>query len=371
MTSDSEQAAFLSGIIDHPDDDARRLVYADWLDEHDQPERAEIVRVQIKLASATGVERAQLLDRERQLVTEFGEGWGAGFRGAGIHRAILRRGFIGEVHSTASAFIRRGARWAERTPLQAVQLTAVAGRVGELAACPHLAAITGLTLFEEGLGDGIQDLVESPHAGGIREFRLGGRGLTPCGAEKVRCLQTPDVGLLARAVFREQLDSLEIANDDLSPQTVEKLFGVCPFPNLRTLVLYLSPGPDGARALAAGPALPSLERLALRATLIGDAEAVALLNSPRLSGLQSLDLLGNFVTPAGLARLAEIAMPPHLRFLGLALNPLAEVSAAVVVKLCERNPELVVELGGLNFPEPLKVELQQSVVAERLRFWKR
>jgi hypothetical protein len=61
-----------------------------------------------------------------------------------------------------------------------VQLTAVTGRAGELAACPHLATVTGLTLFEDNFGDEIQELVESPYAGGIREFRLGGRVLRVC-----------------------------------------------------------------------------------------------------------------------------------------------------------------------------------------------
>jgi uncharacterized protein (TIGR02996 family) len=37
--------AFLRAIADAPDDDAPRLVYADWLDEHGQPDRAEFVRL--------------------------------------------------------------------------------------------------------------------------------------------------------------------------------------------------------------------------------------------------------------------------------------------------------------------------------------
>ena len=36
--------AFLQAIIANPDDNALLLVYADWLEEHGQPERAEIIR---------------------------------------------------------------------------------------------------------------------------------------------------------------------------------------------------------------------------------------------------------------------------------------------------------------------------------------
>jgi len=46
----SEADALLAAIRQAPDDDAPRLIYADWLDEHGQPERAEFIRVQIELA---------------------------------------------------------------------------------------------------------------------------------------------------------------------------------------------------------------------------------------------------------------------------------------------------------------------------------
>jgi uncharacterized protein (TIGR02996 family) len=42
----SDEAALLAAIIAHPDEDTPRLIYADWLDEHDQPERAEFIRLQ-------------------------------------------------------------------------------------------------------------------------------------------------------------------------------------------------------------------------------------------------------------------------------------------------------------------------------------
>lgn len=46
----TDREAFLKKIIDYPEDDTPRLVYADWLDEHGEPERAEFIRAQIKLA---------------------------------------------------------------------------------------------------------------------------------------------------------------------------------------------------------------------------------------------------------------------------------------------------------------------------------
>lgn len=47
----TDHPGFLAAIIAEPDDDIHRFIYADWLDEHDQPERAELIRVQCALAN--------------------------------------------------------------------------------------------------------------------------------------------------------------------------------------------------------------------------------------------------------------------------------------------------------------------------------
>src|SRR3954468_20934395 len=39
--------AFLNAIFDQPDDDLPRLVYADWLEEHDQPDYAAFIRLSV------------------------------------------------------------------------------------------------------------------------------------------------------------------------------------------------------------------------------------------------------------------------------------------------------------------------------------
>ncbi len=70
----SDEREFLKAICANPADDTARLVYADWLEEHDQDERAEFIRVQIELhhMSADVPENcvprwAELSAREREL----------------------------------------------------------------------------------------------------------------------------------------------------------------------------------------------------------------------------------------------------------------------------------------------------------------
>ena len=56
----SDEDALLAAIAAHPDEDTPRLVYADWLDEHDRPIRAEFIRVQVDIA------QKELLPRREQ-----------------------------------------------------------------------------------------------------------------------------------------------------------------------------------------------------------------------------------------------------------------------------------------------------------------
>lgn len=41
--------ALIRAVLAAPEDDTPRLVFADWLDDHDQPERAEFIRLQVKV----------------------------------------------------------------------------------------------------------------------------------------------------------------------------------------------------------------------------------------------------------------------------------------------------------------------------------
>jgi uncharacterized protein (TIGR02996 family) len=60
-----EQATFVSQICENPDDDTVRLVYADWLDENGDPDRAAFIRVQVQIAPAG---QKRLAVHQRQLL---------------------------------------------------------------------------------------------------------------------------------------------------------------------------------------------------------------------------------------------------------------------------------------------------------------
>ncbi|MCI0704841.1 MAG: TIGR02996 domain-containing protein [Planctomycetia bacterium] len=72
----SQHEAFLRAIFDAPDDDTPRLVYADFLQENGEEDRAELIRVQCELAANMGSwnhsdRYYQLAAREEELLDYF------------------------------------------------------------------------------------------------------------------------------------------------------------------------------------------------------------------------------------------------------------------------------------------------------------
>jgi len=68
---------FLRAIYDKPEDDAPRRSYADWLHEHGDADRAEFIRLQIKLAplDLDDPRRPTLKDREVELMAAHRAEW--------------------------------------------------------------------------------------------------------------------------------------------------------------------------------------------------------------------------------------------------------------------------------------------------------
>jgi uncharacterized protein (TIGR02996 family) len=138
---------FLQDIIEHPEDDAPRLIYADWLEEHGDSDRAEFIRVQCELAAPPWrVGRVyddpawlRLHARERELLEPGGlrhlpgpfwcaggnHGWtyldAEGAR-VGIE-CRFRRGFVAEVNLPCDQWMRQGPALVKAAPLQVVTVS--------------------------------------------------------------------------------------------------------------------------------------------------------------------------------------------------------------------------------------------------------
>ena len=91
----------LRAIREHPDDDLPRLVYADWLEEHGEPQRAEFIRSQVELARGVESEqrRQALRAREAELLETHAAGWTEPLAGL-VRGWRFSRGFIERVTLT-------------------------------------------------------------------------------------------------------------------------------------------------------------------------------------------------------------------------------------------------------------------------------
>jgi uncharacterized protein (TIGR02996 family) len=110
----TDRDALLAAVVAHPDDDTPRLVFADWLDDHGEPDRAEFIRAQCQLATTApdDASRASLEARERAHLTRHATAWTAPrlafpgriestpFESLEGYRSVFRRGFVEAVQFT-------------------------------------------------------------------------------------------------------------------------------------------------------------------------------------------------------------------------------------------------------------------------------
>ena len=211
----NEGEALLAAILASPDDDTPRLVYADWLDEHDEPERAEFIRLQIALAHAPTI---ALRAREGALLHAHESAWLSALKAEkgplyGEAHGKFRRGFIEVVWMSATAFLERATELFVAVPLRELRLTTTTVvQLAELVHSPLFERLAGLDLSDRRMGDTAVIAALLGHkAGSLRLLRLRGCGIT-------------DVGAYGMATtFKWSLRELDVSHNPISSAGVEAL----------------------------------------------------------------------------------------------------------------------------------------------------
>jgi uncharacterized protein (TIGR02996 family) len=253
--------AFLHAILDDPDADAPRLVYADWLDEQGDADRAEFIRVQCALDDPPpGAPLTALWGRQGDLLARHEQKWAAP-----VNRVAaawtFHRGFIEEAAADFESFLSGAADVFVRHPVQHLHLSW--GRpppipvgfpfAARLADCPPVGRLKGLDLSHNRLGsDGVRALAVCPYLGRLTALNLSWNSIGDAGARA-----------LAGWELLPRLTHLDLRSNAV--------------------------GPDGVRALAralevhaAHGERPRLRALRLQGNNIGDAGRRAILYSPLL-----------------------------------------------------------------------------------------
>jgi len=321
--------AFLHDILAHPDDDAPRLIYADWLDEHNDP-RGEFIRIECGLAQLSDEDprRWPLKQREQELLREHEAKWLP--KGIGTASCVFRRGFVEEVTLFVQDFLAVIERLFEQTPvlhicLRGPMYAAEAERAREegwgwwqVAQSPHLTRLRGLSLDFSLDAEDWRSLIETPYLTNLIDLRL----LSPCRSEAVRINWEAMTN-------RPALRSLTLANHALTIEQLRILANSSSLTSLCELNLINNRlTHEAVRVLADKRLLSQLETLSLDHNLLGDAGALAMREWPSLPRLTRLSLGNNQLFSAGVKALAEAAALRELISLNLSRNVSCDDGAA-------------------------------------------
>ncbi len=328
MISEDE---LLGAIAADPDNDAPRLVYADWLATHGQGERAELIRLQCQMARLPQSDRRvrQLRQRSRQLLHRHQTEWlGVPASGTGELEVTWRRGFAEHVvlSRRSGRSSRRGlsqedalqrlSRWPlvrsldlSRMSVPALAALAQLGQLEELIL--HRVPQAALPLSPLSQLSQLRRLI-------IRDTKLSPDDLqTLASLKRLQHLELPSVRIGDRGLeILADLPSLEVLNIHRGAITTSGLrYFLKNFHQLRELDLSWSLL-DGQHLGFLG-GLPRLCRLSLKGNLLSTAEELGLLTQ-----LEELNLRATGVAFGALGSMGALRGLARLQTLNLGFNPL-------------------------------------------------
>lgn len=319
----SDHDALLAAIVEHPDEDTPRLMFADWLDEHagaladpvGARARAAFVRSDIAMSLLDEYDPARLRWELIEKPRHETEPWAAGAlpplaAGLAFDRTpLFRRGFPWAVT------VRSGERHIPHPPTGAFPIERVAyslcGYFGldQLGAAPWRGRLRELA-FERG---------NTSSFGMGRLTALDGLGALERVAFFRRAVHTTDVPALAAWPVFSRLTELTVTDAPVGPElllAIARAAGTA-LRNLTLIGCRVTAGAVGE--LVQSEAMVRLGTLALggdRTNAPGKFRALA--RAPRGAALRALDLNGEAPNKAGVEALAASALAPQLRRLGLA-----------------------------------------------------
>jgi uncharacterized protein (TIGR02996 family) len=374
---------FLRAISANPDDDAPRLIFADWLDENEQPERADFIRGQIQLAQLhdNDPDRLQLIAKTKRLWQRFRNQW-VGALPKSVFEVLPHRGFVEtavvrydridalsellQTHPVRELILAlRPNERSNRTRLE--QAEAMPQLVEQLQRIPEVKRLRKLTVRPSVLyytnelflqvADRLSALTElestfsvvpseNPHSRRpLRAFAqhpitsihaVGDDSVLKRLAEerwpRLVSLRLPyshfsviGVRELVEAPWAKQLEVLDLSSCGLRPEAI-RLLVEQRWERLHTLNLSTKNwiNREAARMLLSSNNFPALRHLDLGDSDLYDDDITALADLPLLQQLRSLSLRRNAITEHAALALAESASLGQLRCFDLSDNKMGD-----------------------------------------------
>jgi uncharacterized protein (TIGR02996 family) len=362
----TDHDALLAAILANPDEDTPRLMFADWLDENGDADRAEFVRVQCELARIRAAEadlpvapdkgyfrndewpvawqpqdyekRRALLKRESELVTAHGAEWRKGLPKYADNVTTqqdvkFRRGFVGHATVPLGRFTKSPAALWEQHPVESILLTYSGGNDRrKVPKCRPLVALRELHFLDnDGDSDTLTPYAECPYLSALRKFNLGQAAIKDDGALALSrsphlrpvalelvcwSLSAKGLAALLNASFASRLRSFK-PSGRLPVGAMESL-AEAPLGALHRLELRRCIADEGVELLTRSGQITHLVTLDLSENDLTDVALRALAAWPGLAGVLVLNLGDNLaLTERGLAALLE---SPYLRPIHLGLS---------------------------------------------------
>jgi uncharacterized protein (TIGR02996 family) len=313
-----EYAGLMRTILQQPDDDSLRLILADWLEEHGDPDRAEYIRLQVRRAGLDELDP---------------EGWRLDYRAVQLSELHHER-WLAECPNFED--IKVGGRRERGLPnLASVKKPSALPEHEEalFAALPidSLIVYTDVERGQEGMGEAF---LRCRHLHRIRRLDLDGM-------TSARRLALP--ALSERMPELREFDMSEGAHEDELPEVLGQCRGWPKFEKLRMYrglfsergwrALAASPifgrlrdlnisrcslRPEGLRILLAAPRQPPLRSLNLNENDLSEGSLIAFLERD-WPDLEDLDLSFNDIFDQGIRALAQTTRLPRLRKLDIGL----------------------------------------------------
>lgn len=356
-----DEQPFLDAIFARYHDDGLRIIYADFLDDAGEQERAEFVRLQVALARMTedNPRRAELANREQDLRRSHAAQWSSHLVDL-VADCDFRRGVLDSVVLDAEHFLNVADELFERVPLRRVRLRKCGAVFDRLLSSPLLGRIRELDLCDNDLGNfGVKLLTESPHLKALDSLDLALNGIDDAGVKTLarssslpgltslslsvnNSITSAGVIELAESPFLSRLVSLDLSGNEIDDAGVRAVVSSKTLVSLESLRISDNQiGDGGVAALAASELLARTftrtTRLELRSNQIGPEGVIALVASPLLSRCIAIDLTHNSIGDDGLAAVIDSPRLANLRVLKAGKN---QITDAGIVMLRQSWPRV-------------------------------
>jgi uncharacterized protein (TIGR02996 family) len=388
----NQEEAFLQAVLETPDDDTPRLVYADWLDDHGDA-RGTFIRLQCEIARLPEDDprRAALMAQAMPLEEQIRKSLRQKVRPEWARRIpawVLKekhnfeRGFLAGLTTTPGRFLQGAEALVRAVPLQHLKLNYLREFLPKLLALPEIERLRTLDLSWSWMGNpGAAALAGASRLRGLRALTLQ--------ACQLRCGSGVSLGT---SPYLANLTHLNLRGNSLYDRGVEGLVRSKEVWALTDLDVgwHNKVGPRGATALATSPrlgrlvslsidsnrlgergavtlaegGLPTVRSLDISFNDVGDSGAVALLSSTALTSLHKLDLCSNELTTA-IWRVTPSALLRGRLHLKLSKNDFAEGGPMVDSALLAACVGL--ELYDCNLSDTLLNALAESASLAGLR----